>query len=68
VAIPTTKAFQQKSDAAVSAELQAYNLSVQVTGYSSVSGKSVTFSDTPSVQDLEVIYEYFSGMNDWQVA
>lgn len=61
---PTTLTMQQDSDVNVLANLQTLGTSVQVTGYSSVSGKQVTFSDTPSQDDINLIEWYFQTGND----
>lgn len=56
---PVTKTMQLDTDANVLANLQTLGTSVTITAYSSLSGKQVTFSDTPNVSDISWVEWFF---------
>lgn len=64
MATPTTLTMRQDSDADVLAELQTLGTSVAITGYSSVSGKQVTWADTPTADDVSLAEWYFQAGQD----
>lgn len=59
MATPTTMTLQADNDADVLTNLQTLGTSVAITGYSSVSGKQVTWADTPDQWDVAAVLWFF---------
>lgn len=56
----STQTMQQDTDENVLSNLQTLDTSVQITSYTSLGGKQVTFADTPSVDDISWTQWFFA--------